>query len=113
MALKRRVQTTQDLKGTNAEESPSFPLAEIAKTYRRCMQKPNSMRSVPGLGERVVALRDARSLSQQVLATRAGISIPRLAHVERYGAATTETLVRVAKALGVSVDDLTGRGVAP
>ena len=70
-------------------------------------------RSVPGLGARLVALREARSLSQQVLATRAGISIPRLAEVERYGAATTETLNLLARALGMSVDDLVGRSGGP
>ena len=66
-------------------------------------------RIVPGLSERLVNLREALGLSQQVLATRAGISIPRLSHAERFGAATTETLTLLARVLGVRVDALTGR----
>lgn len=73
----------------------------MAKTIRK--------RSIPGLGERLVSLREARSLSQQVLATRAGISIPRLRDAERYGAATIETLNLLGRALGLTVDELTGR----
>jgi transcriptional regulator with XRE-family HTH domain len=68
-----------------------------------------SKRSVPGLAERLVALRAAHGLSQQVLATRAGISIPRLRDAERFGAATTETLNLLARALATDVDVLTGR----
>ncbi len=64
---------------------------------------------VPGLGPNVVALRLAQGLSQQVLATRAGLSIPRLGDLERYGAATTATLNAIARALNVTVDELTGR----
>ena len=74
------------------------------------MHKRITKRSVPGLAERLLSLREGRSLSQQVLATRAGISIPRLAEVERYSTATTETLTLLARALGVSVDELRGRG---
>lgn len=70
-------------------------------------------RSVPGLAERLALLRKARSLSQQVLATRAGISIPRLRDAERFSTATTETLNLVARALGVEVDVLLGRKAAP
>lgn len=66
-------------------------------------------RSVPGLGERLVALRKSRGFSQQVLATRAGISIPRLRDAERLGAATTETLTLLAQALATDVDTLLGR----
>ncbi|MBM7117656.1 helix-turn-helix domain-containing protein [Archangium primigenium] len=66
-------------------------------------------RSVPGLGERIIALRKSRGLSQQVLATRAGISIPRLRDAERFGAATTETLTLLAQALATDVDSLLGR----
>lgn len=71
--------------------------------------KAGLKRRVDGLGERIVAMRRERGLSQQVLATRAGISIPRLGDAERYGAATTETLGRIARALKVDVDTLTGR----
>jgi transcriptional regulator with XRE-family HTH domain len=73
------------------------------------MHKRISKRSVPGLAERLVALREAHGLSQQVLATRAGISIPRLRDAERFGAATTETLNLLARALATDVDALTGR----
>lgn len=76
------------------------------------MNKPSrtgAKRRIDGLGERVVALRSERGLSQQVLATKAGISIPRLGDVERYGAATTATLNRIARALRVDVDTLLSR----
>ncbi|WNG38761.1 helix-turn-helix transcriptional regulator [Archangium violaceum] len=66
-------------------------------------------RTIPGLGERLVSLRQSRGLSQQVLATRAGISIPRLRDAERFGAATTETLNLLAQALATDVDTLVGR----
>ncbi len=70
-------------------------------------------RSVPGLGERLVSLRKSRGLSQQVLATRAGISIPRLRDAERFDAATTETLSLLAQALATDVDTLLGRKEGP
>lgn len=68
-----------------------------------------SKRNIAGLGERLSALRVKSGLSQQVLATRAGISIPRLRDAERFGTATTETLNLLARVLGVTLDDLAGR----
>lgn len=73
------------------------------------MLKRITKRNVPGLAERLVSLRQASGLSQQVLATRAGISIPRLRDAEHYGAATTETLNLLARALGIDVDAPLGR----
>lgn len=73
------------------------------------MRNPKGKRSIPGLAERLVSLRTASGLSQQVLATRAGISIPRLRDAERFGTATTETLNLLARVLGTSVDALLGR----
>ncbi|OJT16852.1 hypothetical protein BO221_48000 [Archangium sp. Cb G35] len=73
------------------------------------MQNHNRKRSFPGLAERLVSLRQSRGLSQQVLATRAGISIPRLRDAECFGAATTETLNLLAHALATDVDTLLGR----
>lgn len=70
-------------------------------------------RSIDGLGERIGALRVKQGLSQQVLATRAGMSIPRLRDAERFSAATTETLTLLARVLGVSVDVLSGRKEMP
>jgi transcriptional regulator with XRE-family HTH domain len=69
-------------------------------------------RNVPGLAERLTSLREAKGLSQQVLATRAGISIPRLRDAERFGTATTETLSRLARPLGTDVDALLGEDAA-
>lgn len=66
-------------------------------------------RTIEGLAGRLTALRVARNLSQQVLATRAKMSIPRLRDAERFSAATTETLNLLAQVLGVTVDHLTGR----
>ena len=77
------------------------------------MSHSQRRRIVPGLGERVSALRKAQSLSFQVSATRGGMSINRWRDVERYSAATTETLNKVAKALGVDVDALLGRKSHP
>ena len=75
------------------------------------MSLRSTKRSIPGLAERVRALRTKLGLSQQVAATRAAMSTNRLRDLERHGLATTETLGRVAKVLGVHVDDLTGRKV--
>lgn len=63
-------------------------------------------RSFPGLSSRLGTLRGARGLSQQVLATQAGISIPRLRDAERFGVTTVETLQLLAQVLGVDVADL-------
>lgn len=71
--------------------------------------KAITKRQIDGLADRIIKLRASVGLSQQFFATRAGISIPRLREAERYGAATTDTLNRIAKAFCVSVDDLTGR----
>lgn len=65
-------------------------------------------RIIAGLAERVVSLRRGAGLSQQVFATRAQISTNRLRDVETYGAATTETLNRIARVLSIPVDDLLG-----
>lgn len=64
---------------------------------------------VPEIAPIAVGFRKDSQLSQQVLATRAGISIARLRDLELYGAATTDTLNRLARVLGVTVDELTGR----
>jgi ribosome-binding protein aMBF1 (putative translation factor) len=66
-------------------------------------------RSFPGLAERVKSARTAVGLSQQVTATRAGMSTNRLRDVERYGLATTETISMLARALSIDVDVLLGR----
>lgn len=64
---------------------------------------------IPGLGERVKDLRNRLGLSLQAAATRGGTSPHTLVQLERNDLASTRTLNCVAKALGVSVDDLTGR----
>jgi transcriptional regulator with XRE-family HTH domain len=70
-------------------------------------------RIVPGLGERLTALRRAAGLSQQVCATRAQISTNRLRDAETYDAATTATLNQLARVFGVGVDALLGGGRSP
>ena len=77
------------------------------------MHKHLSKRSFQGLGERAIAARAAMGLSQQVAATRAGMSMNRLRDLERYSLATTDTLLRLSRVLGVAVDVLTGRRVVP
>lgn len=66
-------------------------------------------RSIPGLAERAKSKRLELGLSQQVAATRAGMSMNRLRDLERHGLATMDTVARLARALGVDVDTLTGR----
>jgi transcriptional regulator with XRE-family HTH domain len=66
-------------------------------------------RSFPGLAERAKTARLERGLSQQIAATRAGMSMNRLRDLERYGLATVTTVTKLARMLGVSIDDLTGR----
>lgn len=70
-------------------------------------------RNHPGLAERAKAARTALGLSQQVTATRAGMSMNRLRDVERYGLATPDTLRKLSSALSVDFDVLTGRKEAP
>src|SRR3954468_7766273 len=77
------------------------------------MRTRTGKRNIEGLAERLITLREAAGLSQQVLATRAGISIPRLRDAERFGAATTETLNLLARVLGTDVDVLLGRRPGP
>ena len=66
-------------------------------------------RSFAGLAERAKSKRLQLGLSQQVAATRAGMSMNRLRDLERYGLATIDTVTKLARALGVSIDVLTGR----
>jgi transcriptional regulator with XRE-family HTH domain len=66
-------------------------------------------RIVPGLGERIAALRVALGLSQQVCATRAQISTNRRRDAETYDAATTATVNQLARVFGVPADELLGR----
>jgi transcriptional regulator with XRE-family HTH domain len=58
------------------------------------------------VGRRVRRLREARSWSQQTLASRAGLAIRTVANVERGQDATLETLRRLAIELGASANDL-------
>lgn len=64
-------------------------------------------RSVPGLGDRLRALRSSRS--QNLLATQAGTTPGIIVAAERHNLASTETLNKLARALGCSVDALLGR----
>lgn len=66
-------------------------------------------RPIHGLGARIGAVRSKLHLSQQVLATRAGISIPRLRDAEQFSLATTETINLLARALGIPASELLAR----
>lgn len=70
------------------------------------MTKNNKKRFYPGLTDR---LRGLRKTSRQVAATRAETTLPTFADAENHGLATPETLRKIARVLGVSVDELTGR----
>ena len=67
----------------------------------------------PGLGERVRHLRRRDGRSARLLSVQANISLNRLRDAEVHNLATTATLNAIARALGVSVDELTGRKAAP
>jgi transcriptional regulator with XRE-family HTH domain len=64
------------------------------------------------IGERVRALRSERGLSQQALATNAGIAIRTLVRVESGEDFTFSTLQQIAAALAISVGELIGDGDA-
>lgn len=72
-----------------------------------------SKKIIPGLAERVKSKRLELGLSQQVAATRAGMSMNRLRDLERLGVATIDTVTRIARVLCVDVDHLTGRRLSP
>lgn len=62
-----------------------------------------------GIGQTVRALRTQQGLTLQVAATRGGTTPATWIQLEKHNLATTRTLNNVAKALGVTVDELTGR----
>ncbi|MEN9800542.1 MAG: hypothetical protein RL653_4239 [Pseudomonadota bacterium] len=73
------------------------------------MHKRTPKRSIPGLAERARSKRLELGLSQQVAATRAGMSMNRLRDLETHGLATIDSVTRLARVLGIEVDALTGR----
>ncbi|MCA3011406.1 MAG: helix-turn-helix transcriptional regulator [Myxococcaceae bacterium] len=73
------------------------------------MNNGTTKKCLPGLGARVKELRQRQGLTLQVAATRGGTTPQTLVQLERHDLATTRTLNCVAKALGVSVDEVTGR----
>ena len=62
---------------------------------------------------RVRALREERSWSQEHLASAAGLSTRTVQRVENEGAASSETLLALASALGLGVADLRPRAAEP
>ena len=62
-------------------------------------------------GERIAQARSQRGLTQQELAVRTGIHQPSLAHLEkgRQAAVRADTVMALARGLGVSADYLLGR----
>jgi transcriptional regulator with XRE-family HTH domain len=79
----------------------------------RCMNHGTTKKCLPGIGARVKELRQRQNLTLQVAATRGGTTPQTLVQLERHDLATTRTLNCVAKALGVSVDELTRKAGAP
>lgn len=77
------------------------------------MHKRPLKRNFPGLAERAKSKRLELGLSQQVAATRAGMSMNRLRDLETHGLATIDSVTRLARVLGVEVDVLTGKKGAP
>lgn len=74
-----------------------------------CMNNGTTKKCHEGLGARVKELRNRQGLTLQVAATRGGTTPQTLVQLERHDLATTRTLNCVAKALGISIDELTGR----
>lgn len=58
------------------------------------------------MGTRIQELRLARDMTQQELATKAGLSMRTIAYAEAGRDIRASTLWLIAEALGVSVDDL-------
>jgi transcriptional regulator with XRE-family HTH domain len=68
--------------------------------------------STDGIGPTLKRLREARALTQESLALAAGVPRSRIAALEggRIANPGIETLLPLARALGVTLDDLAGNG---
>ncbi len=62
-----------------------------------------------GMGQRARRRRLAAGISLQQAATRGATTPQTWIQLERYDLATTQTINKVARVLGVNVDELTGR----
>lgn len=76
------------------------------------MNNGTTKKRIPGLGARVRELRTRQGLTLQVAAVRGGTTPQTLVQLERHDLTSTRTLNCVARALGCSVDELTGRARA-
>ena len=65
------------------------------------------------LGRRIADLREARSVTQEVLARRLDVSVRTIAGIEAGASTTTQTLVEIAQVLGVELEALFARVVKP
>lgn len=65
------------------------------------------------LGDAIRGARRRAGLSQVKLAVRAGVSLSTIRLAETAGVATSRTLVGIARALGMRIDDLRGRHELP
>lgn len=66
------------------------------------------------LAQNLKALRESRDLSQKALAEQSGVPRPTIAHLESGQAnPTLHVALRVARALGIRLDDLVEEGEAP
>ena len=65
------------------------------------------------IGKRIIEARTARGLSQEDLAARSGVSQGTIGHLESGRNKTSTKLPEIAAALGLTVEQLTGRGVRP
>lgn len=63
------------------------------------------------VGRRIAAVRELRDMTQQQLADKAGVNQVTIARIEtaKTKHVLLETMVAIAEALGVGVDDLVGR----
>lgn len=73
------------------------------------MHNDTNKKRLHGLGARAKAIRTQLGLTLAVAAVRGGTTPQTLVQVERHDLATAATLNKVARALGVTVDELLGR----
>jgi transcriptional regulator with XRE-family HTH domain len=83
--------------------SPTGDEPDTSRTNQRAEERRKRIQT----GQRVVDIRERRQLSQEQLAVRANVSRSSVQAVER-GEGSRRTLQRIATALGVDIDQLTG-----
>ena len=80
-----------------------------ADHFAHGMEMPDSVVDYPQIGQRIKRLRNQRGMTQEALAEATSLSVPYISHLERaVKKGSLETLVRIAAALGVTMNELLG-----